>query len=87
MQVTKEINTLLKANKNSFAAVGITVKSADGTFNVVTEGIDSGKLETLWDGAPTDAEATKTSWQGLEVMANGCLLASSDRSKSAFMSW
>lgn len=73
MQVTKEISTLLKANKKSFDNVGITDDNEDGAFEVVTEGIDVGKLETLWNEAIPEAEATKTSssWQGLEVREKG----------------
>lgn len=58
MQVTEEIKALSEANKESFAAVGLSSK--DGTF-AVEEGVDSDVgLDTLqgsWDTAKDEAEA------------------------------
>lgn len=65
MQVTKEMVTLLNANQNGFAAVGLTYDDESGAFVVDAEGVDLTKLESLWDEA--EADATKTKWVDLEV--------------------
>jgi len=44
MQVTKEIVTLLEANKSSFAAVGLSYDGEDATFMVTAVDVDTTNL-------------------------------------------
>lgn len=68
MQVTKEIVTLLEANKSSFAAVGLSYDGEDATFVVTAVDVDTTNLETLWNNALAEADAiTTVKWEDLEV--------------------